>query len=125
MHQAKILVVDDSRAIRISLERTLRAAGYEVFVACDGLEAVRKALEVEPDLVILDIQMPEMDGYAACNHILQQNGSLPVIFLTNNRAAHLNALGDQLGAYLPKPADDKTLVTTVRNLLQPEPAQSC
>lgn len=125
MHQAKILVVDDSRAIRISLDRTLRAAGFEVFIACDGFEAVSMAREVEPDLVILDIQMPGMDGYAACNEILQQNGKLPFVFLTNNRAAHLSALGDQLGAYLPKPADGETLVKTVRNLLQNVPTQSC
>ncbi len=125
MHQAKILVVDDSRAIRLSLVRTLSAAGFEVFVACDGFEAVSKVRDVEPDLVILDIQMPGMDGYDACNEILQQYGPLPFVFLTNNRASHLSALGDQLGAYLPKPADDETLIKTVRNLLLPVPTQSC
>lgn len=116
MHQAKILVADDSRAVRVCLERVLRAAGYEVFVACDGAEAVRVARDVEPNLVILDIQMPEMDGYTACYQILQ-NGPLPIVFLTQTLATHLTNLGQQLGAYLPKPADEKTLVDTVRKLL--------
>ncbi len=124
MHQAKILIADDSRAVRVCLERTLRAAGFEVFVACDGLEAVQTAREVEPDLVIIDIQMPEMDGYAACDQILQ-NGPLPIVFLTRNLAPHLTALGSQLGAYLPKPADDETLVNTVRGLLQRAATQAC
>ena len=124
MHQAKILIADDSRAVRVCLERVLRAAGYEVFVACDGAEAVRVAREVEPHLVILDIQMPEMDGYAACDEILQ-NGSLPIIFLTKALAPHLNLLGHQLGAYLPKPANEKTLLDTVRDLLQCANTTTC
>lgn len=124
MHQAKILVADDSRTVRVCLERTLSAEGYDVFLACDGLEAVRMAREVEPDLVVLDIQMPEMDGYEACEQILQ-TGPLPIIFLTKDLALHLSALGDQLGAYLPKPADEETLVKTVRTLLQRAATQTC
>lgn len=117
MHQSKILVADDSRAVRFCLERVLKGAGYEVSMACDGSEAVRLAREVVPDLVILDIQMPEMDGYAACDQILQ-NAQLPVIFLTRSRATQLDVLGHQLGAYIPKPADDQMLLDTVRELLQ-------
>jgi DNA-binding response OmpR family regulator len=117
MHQSKILVADDSRAVRVCLERVLKGAGYEVSVACDGAEAVQLAREVAPDLVILDIQMPEMDGYAACDQILQ-NAQLPVIFLTRSRATQLDVLGHQLGAYIPKPADDQMLLDTVRELLQ-------
>ncbi len=124
MHQSKILVADDSRAVRVCLERVLKGAGYEVSVACDGAEAVRLAREVSPDLVILDIQMPEMDGYEACDQILQ-NATLPVIFLTRSRATQLDALGQQLGAYIPKPADDQELLDTVRELLQSASTTSC
>ena len=124
MQQARILIADDSRAVRVSLERALKAAGFEVHVAADGLEAVRATGEVEPDLVILDIQMPEMDGYEACEQILQ-NGPLPIVFLTREHGLHLNSLGDQLGAYLPKPADPHTLVTTVRKLLERAGKQTC
>ncbi len=124
MHQPRILVADDSRAVRVCLERSLTGAGYEVTVACDGLEAVRLAREVAPDLVILDIQMPEMDGYAACDQILK-NAQLPVIFLTRSRATQLDALGHQLGAYIPKPADEQELLDTVRELLQSASTTSC
>jgi DNA-binding response OmpR family regulator len=123
MYQAKILVADDSRTVRKCLERFLTAAGFDVFLAGDGLEAVHLAQDVHPDLVILDIQMPEMDGYEACDLILQ-NGSLPIVFLTKDQAPHLSVLGDQLGAYLPKPAEEHTLVNTVRNLLQ-RATQTC
>jgi OmpR family response regulator RpaB len=124
MHQAKILVADDSRAVRVCLERTLRAAGFDVVLACDGLQAVQAVREIGPDLVILDIQMPEMDGYAACDQILKIN-PLPIVFLTKDLAPHLSMLGDQLGAYLPKPADEEKLVTTVRKLLQRAESQAC
>ncbi|MCA9125785.1 MAG: response regulator [Planctomycetales bacterium] len=124
MQHAKILVADDSGTIRLCLKRALQSAGYEVFLACDGLEAVRVAREVDIDLAILDIQMPEMDGYTACEQILR-DGVLPIIFLTRDVAPHLSTLGDQLGAYLPKPADDKTLLKTVRNLLQRVVTQAC
>ena len=120
MHQAKILVADDSRTIRAIVRRTLAAAGFDVTLACDGREAVQLARRDHPDLVILDIQMPEMDGYAACEEILaleNQCPELPIIFLTNDKAKHLAALGSELGAYLQKPVCEGTLLSTVRSLL--------
>lgn len=127
MQQAKkILVADDSRTIRAYVCRTLTAAGFEVSLACDGLEAVQLARRDHPDLVILDIQMPEMDGYSACEQILALGPRhVPIIFLTNESAKHLCALGDQLGAYLPKPVHEDTLLTTVRALLQRVVPQTC
>ena len=65
MHQAKILAADDSRTIRALVSRTLSGAGFDVTLASDGLEAVEFARRDHPDLVILDIQMPHMDGYTA------------------------------------------------------------
>ena len=120
MHQAKILVADDSRTIRAVVRRALTAEGFDVTLASDGLEAVQFARRDRPDLVILDIQMPEMDGYTACEQILaleDRNSDLPIVFLTKENAQHLGALGSQLGAYLPKPVSDETLVSTVRELL--------
>ncbi len=124
MQQSRILVADDSRAVRVCLERFLKRAGYDVWVACDGVEAVELAREVAPDLVILDIQMPEMDGYAACEQILK-HAVLPIIFLTRSRATQLDVLGDQLGAYIPKPADDQQLLATIQELLQSASSTSC
>lgn len=121
MHQAKILVADDSRAARAVAHRALSSAGYQITLATDGREAVEFARRERPDLVILDIQMPEMDGYTAADEILSMIGSdyrLPVVFLTKDDAQHLSALGHQLGAYLQKPVSDTQLLTTVETLLR-------
>lgn len=129
MHQAKILVADDSRTIRAVVCRTLAGAGFDVTLACDGVEAVQFARRDHPDLVILDIQMPVMDGYTACEQILAMDDTrerIPIIFLTKDTAKHLVALGSQLGAYLPKPVTEETLVSTVRQLLErQETTQVC
>ena len=128
MHQPRILVADDSRTIRALVRRTLAAAGYDVTLAADGKEAVELARRDHPDLVILDIQMPELDGYVACDKILAMQDrcrELPIIFLTKETAKHLAALGSELGAYLQKPVADDTLLTTVRSLLQSNPSPGC
>jgi DNA-binding response OmpR family regulator len=125
MPQAKILAADDSRTIRALVCRALTAAGFDVTLACDGLEAVQFARRDHPDLVILDIQMPHKDGYTACEEILAIEdlpADLPIIFLTKDNAQHLGALGEELGAYLPKPVREETLVATVRILLQRDAA---
>jgi DNA-binding response OmpR family regulator len=118
MHQPKILIADDSRTIRALVRRALSAAGFDVILACDGLEAVQLAQRDHPDLVILDIQMPEMDGYTACQKLLEHQSDLPIIFLTKDSAKHLEALGSELGAYLHKPVCEQMLVSTVQSLLQ-------
>ncbi|TWT83797.1 Response regulator MprA [Planctomycetes bacterium CA13] len=129
MHPPRILVADDSRTIRAVVYRTLCAENFDVILACDGIEAVKLARCERPHLVILDIQMPEMDGYAACEEILKLEGrrdDLPIIFLTKNNAKHLDALGNDLGAYLQKPVCGDTLLATVRSLLSRQSlAQSC
>ena len=128
MHQSKILVADDSRTSRALVRRALSAAGYDVTLAADGLEAVQFARRDRPDVVILDIQMPEMDGYAACDEILAEDRSPHprIIFLTKVAAKHLSALGSELGAYLRKPVSDEQLVSTVETLLADcDPQDSC
>ncbi len=122
MCPSKILVADDSGTVRTIVSRILTAAGYEVVLSCDGRQAVDKFSAERPDLVILDIQMPEMDGYAACQEILSLSGAateLPIVFLTKDTGNHLGALGTELGAYLPKPVSEQTLLATVQSLLDP------
>jgi DNA-binding response OmpR family regulator len=81
----KILIVDDSRLLRIATERTLVRAGYEVITAADGEEGLRLALESKPDLVVLDMMLPKLSG----QEVLQQlrtnssSASTPVIVLTS------------------------------------------
>tara|TARA_R110002049_G_scaffold27321_2_gene93962 strand:+ start:18186 stop:18599 length:414 start_codon:yes stop_codon:yes gene_type:complete len=123
MSPQKILLADDSRTIRALVRRPLAAHGYDVILASDGREAVQLARRENPDLVILDIQMPELDGYAACEEILALNEDLakvPIIFLTKVEGQHMEMLGDDLGAYLQKPVPDELLLATVSRLLAPE-----
>ena len=120
MSAQKILLADDSRTIRALVRRPLAAHGYDVILATDGRDAVQLARRENPDLVILDIQMPEMDGYAACEEILalsEHLATVPVIFLTKMKAQHLEQLGQDLGAYLQKPVPDDLLLETVARLL--------
>ncbi|WP_153556273.1 response regulator [Roseimaritima sediminicola] len=120
MASATILVADDSGTVRTLVRRALVAAGFQVVTADNGVAAVAQFRQHAPELVILDIQMPEMDGYEACQQILAANlgrRPLPIVFLTRDTAQHLDALGSELGAYLPKPVCEQQLVETVRALL--------
>lgn len=116
-----VLVADDSRTVLRLIDRTLRGAGYRVVLADDGRKAVDQALAVKPDLIVLDINMPELDGYGVCHELLankQWDGKTPVIFLTSADAPHLATLGDQLGAFLSKPTEPDVLLQTVSALLR-------
>lgn len=120
MSQPKILVADDSRTIQTIVRRALEDAGYAVTLAADGREAVRVARSECPQLVILDILMPEQDGYAACLEIRELGQpwrNLPIIFLSREHTPALDALGAELGAYLAKPLRTEVLLTTVASLL--------
>lgn len=116
-----ILVADDSLTVLRLLARTLRDAGYNVALAEDGRKAVDTALEIRPDLIVLDINMPELDGYGVCHELLgnkEWDGTTPVIFLTSADAPHLETLGNQLGAFLSKPTEPDVLLETVASLLK-------
>ena len=120
MRRPRILVADDSCTVRTVVRRTLSADGFDVVLACDGSEAVDHVRSRRPDLIILDIQMPVMDGYTACEKILEMSGrgsQLPVVFLTKEDAGHLSMLGTALGGYLPKPVRPDVLLSTVKDLL--------
>lgn len=81
---AKVLVVDDSADIRLLLSRTMKAAGYEVFQATDGSEVMSAVLTYEPDIVLLDVSMPKMDGFAALGQLKgdPRTKIIPVIMIT-------------------------------------------
>jgi len=81
----KILIVDDSRLLRISNERTLMRAGYEVITAADGEEGLRLALESKPDLIVLDMMLPKLSGQEVLRQLRLNpaSASTPVIVLTS------------------------------------------
>jgi len=116
-----VMVADDSRTVLRLTERTLKAAGYRVVLAEDGRKAVETALTENPDVVVLDINMPELDGYGVCHELLANDAwdsSTPVIFLTSAEEPHLETLGTQLGAFLAKPTEPELLLKTVSALLE-------
>lgn len=121
MSVPKILVVDDSRTVRTVVQRALIEAGFEVITAADGLEAVELAKNERPELAVLDICMPFMDGYAVCDELKKLGpplNKLPIIFLTTLESHALELLGNTLGAYLHKPVCCEELVRAVQAVIE-------
>ena len=116
-----ILVADDSLTVLRLIDRTLRDSGYQVILADDGRKAVDIAIESQPDMIVLDINMPELDGYGVCHELLAHqrwDRSPPVVFLTRDDAPHLTTRGNQLGAFLSKPTEPDRLLATVGRLIR-------
>jgi DNA-binding response OmpR family regulator len=116
---AKILVVDDEPPIVDMLAYNLRRANYQVVIARDGQEAVTQAKQEQPDLVILDLMLPGLDGLEVCR-ILRREGDVPIIMLTARDAEVDRVVGLELGAddYVVKPFSVRELVARVRNVLR-------
>jgi CheY-like chemotaxis protein len=118
---AKILIAEDERDIRDLVAFTLRFAGYEVFAAANGEEAVEMASRVNPDLILMDVRMPRMTGYEACR-ILKLNPDLkdiPVVFLSAKGQETEIQQGLEAGAeeYLLKPFAPDQLTSHVKSIL--------
>lgn len=114
-----ILVVDDEKSIVEPLRYHLEREGYAVIAAYDGMEAVSKAGVEKPDLVVLDITLPKLDGWEVCR-ILRQESTIPIIMLTARDEETSKVLGLNLGAddYLTKPFSFQELLARVRALLR-------
>lgn len=118
---AKILIAEDERDIRDLITFTLRFAGHEVFPTTNGEEAVQAALQVLPDLIVLDVRMPRLTGYEACAQI-KANAStqdIPVVFLSAKGQESEVKTGMDVGAeeYILKPFSPDQLVERVRSIL--------
>jgi len=117
----KILVIEDDpvglRYIRFTLEKH----GYQVIAAGNGLEGLRKARTEEPDLVILDLMLPGMDGYEICHRLRAEPATarLPILMFSARSQDSDKAVGQQVGAddYLTKPAEPSEIIRRVENLL--------
>ena len=121
MSKGKILVVDDEINITQILEFSIGAEGYEVISAQNGEEAIDKARREQPDLIILDIMMPIIDGYEACR-ILKANPltkNIPVVLLTAKGRDIDKRLGYEVGAtdYIIKPFSPNKLIDRIHELL--------
>jgi DNA-binding NtrC family response regulator len=117
-----VLVVDDIPANRNLLRETLEPAGYEVLLATDGETAVKVAQRAHPDLVLLDVVMPGMDGFAVCHQLKQLNGtrSIPVIFLTARDETRSVIQGFEAGGvdYIIRPFQAEEVLARVRTHLE-------
>jgi two-component system alkaline phosphatase synthesis response regulator PhoP len=118
----KILLVDDERDILDFLSYNLENAGYEVRVAQNGLEGVKVAQEFLPDLILLDMMMPEMDGVQTCEEIrnLDTKKEIVVAFLTARGEDYSQIAGFDAGAddYILKPIKPKVLMSRIKALLK-------
>jgi len=114
-----ILVVDDDENQRFLCQEVLTDEGYNVLVAKDGKEALRKVEQKRPDLVILDIVMPEMDGMEAMTRILRKHRKIPVILNTSYSRYREDFMTWAADAYVVKSSDFMELKKRIKELLSP------
>ncbi len=116
---ACILVVDDEPAVTDLLEYNLRKAHYRVLTASDGREALRLAREAEPDLILLDLMLPEIDGLDVCRE-LRRSSQVPIIMITARGEEIDRVVGLELGAddYVCKPFSVRELMARIKAVLR-------
>lgn len=117
MAGARILAVDDSPTVLEMIKAILEAGGYEVITAADGDEALKTARAESPDLILLDVMLPKLDGYRVCRLLKfdAKYKSIPIIMLTAKTEEQSMATGIRTGAnqYLTKPVEPNTLLEAV------------
>lgn len=118
--EARLLVVDDEPNIRDLLAASLRFAGFEVATAANGNEAIKQVGEQKPDLIVLDIMMPDMDGFTVLRRIRSMGDDVPVVFLTarddmDDKVKGLTSGGDD---YVTKPFSLEEVVARIRAVLR-------
>ncbi len=115
----KALIVDDDRVLADLLAFTLRREGFEVVQARDGEAALRRWMEEEPDIIVLDVNMPKLDGFGVCRRIRAQ-ADTPIIMLTVRGEEDDIVRGLELGAddYIPKPFSPRQLVARMHAVLR-------
>jgi DNA-binding response OmpR family regulator len=115
----KVLIADDDRVLADVLAFTLRRAGFQIILAHDGDAAIQRWQEEQPDLVVLDVNMPRLDGFAVCQRI-RQSADTPIILLTVRGDEDDIVRGLELGAddYIPKPFSPRQLVARAQAVLR-------
>jgi len=114
----KILVVEDEEGLRLLYEEELKADGYEVITARNGKEAIQKLEDQRPDLVILDIVMPVMDGMEALGRIISKERKIPIILNTSYPDYRMDFMTWAADAYVTKSADLRELKDKIKELLE-------
>ena len=118
----KILLVEDDAELVELLTFNLKKAGFAIGTAVDGIEAIKKARSVGPDLVLLDIMLPELDGFAVCEMLRREpaTAAIPIIMLTalSSELARFTGLDAGADDYITKPFNLKELVSRVEGFLK-------
>jgi DNA-binding response OmpR family regulator len=121
MAPRKILLVDDSDTVLLIEQMILKKEPYQLITAKNGMEGVAKALETRPDLILMDVVMPEMNGFEAVRWLRQHDAtrSVPIVMVTTQAEAESMEAGYQSGCsdYITKPIDSTELLAKVRNIL--------
>jgi DNA-binding response OmpR family regulator len=117
----RILVVDDEQDILLLLQRRLESAGYDVTTAATGSEGLEKARKESPDLIVLDLMLPGLDGYQICGILKHDRRymKIPILILTARAQPKDYELGIKVGAdaYVTKPFEPQTLLAKIEDLL--------
>lgn len=122
----RILVVDDEPDFAAIVQGNLEKEGFEVDVAYDGVEGLAKIKASRPDAVVLDVMMPEKDGYQVCRELKGDNElcDIPVILLTavashvsSTRYSHADGMSTEADDYIPKPASAEEITESIKSLL--------
>ena len=124
--QETVLVVEDDPTLRLGLQKTLRSAGFRTLVAKTGPEGVELALAHKPDLVLLDVMLPGMNGFEICEELRRHDRDLPIIMVTAKGEEHDKVRGLRLGAddYVVKPFGIQELLARVDAALRRRRAQA-
>ena len=118
---SRILAIDDSPTMRGLVARTLRGAGFEVYLAADGLEGIGCLLDADPHLIITDVNMPRLDGFGVIEAVRScgSHSAVPILVLTTESGADLKARARKAGAtgWIVKPFDDAELISVIDKVL--------
>ena len=117
---SRILIIEDETAMRTALADVLAGEGYRALTAADGEIGLRKAVDEKPDLILLDVMMPRLDGFAVCAALRRLGNTVPVLMLTAKGQVEDRVTGLDAGAddYLVKPFSTEELLARVRALLR-------
>lgn len=118
----KLLVIEDERELVKAIQIRLEAGGYEVMAAYDGVEGLEKARKEKPDLILLDLMLPKMDGYKVCAFLKRDTNyaEIPIIMFTARAREEDKNMGKEVGAdaYITKPFEPQILLAKIKELLK-------
>jgi DNA-binding response OmpR family regulator len=120
VHEKRVLIVDDNKSIRTTVVDFLRSKGYDVIEASDGIQGLDKGLSTAPNLIILDVVMPGIDGFKLCQLFREKGVTTPIIMLTEKATIEDKVTGFSFGAddYLAKPFSPLELELRIQALLR-------